>query len=788
MDKLRMETPDLTSQNIDKIAALFPNCVTEMRDANGNLKRGINFEMLKQMLSPDVVDGDECYEFTWVGKKASIVEANKPIRKTLRPCPEESKNWDTTENLYIEGDNLEVLKLLQEAYLGKVKMIYIDPPYNTGNDFIYADDFMRTQEEENEQMGMYDEDENRLFKNTDSNGRFHSDWCSMMYSRLMLARNLLSDDGVIFISIDDNEQENLKQICDEVFGIQSFLATFVWKRRASSQLDKSKCSTDHEYVLSYKGKSFQAFRGIDKDYKGYSNPDNDPRGPWTTGDLTVGMTGDMRPNQYYDLIDPKTKKVYKPNFNRVWSYIPESMAQLIAENRIVFPDDTSKRPMKKRFASELESGTNPQSTWMDSVGMNTEGTKQMYELFGKAFFSYTKPESLIKAFILQATSQDSVVLDFFSGSATTAHAVMQLNAEERQNLELSLENLDKRDPDYQSKFQALSSQLSQTGKRKFIMVQLPEPCDEKSEAFKAGYKNICEIGKERIRRAGRQILERSFESLEKEGLIEKYAGELSEIRSLEEVYGVGSTGVSSHQAVAAGGDLRIGRPNAAGSRFDSIEYCGGTVAGNTGVYPVFASGKGITSGAGNTIVTLRSLAVLNELGYRVCLEQFRGDQQNALLPDQISKLQALNAKLSLDVGFRVLKLDDSNMKDVYYAADDYDQQNLADMISNIKEDRTDLDLLFGCLLDWGVPLSMPYTSEQIDGCTVHTYNDGDLIACFDANVPESVVKEIARRKPLRAVFRDSSFADSPAKINVFEIFKLYMPEDADDISKRVRVI
>lgn len=626
MDKLRMETPDLTSENIDKIAALFPNCITEMRDENGKLKRGINFEMLKQMLSPDVVDGDECYEFTWAGKKASIVEANKPIRKTLRPCPAESKNWDTTENLYIEGDNLEVLKLLQEAYLGKVRMIYIDPPYNTGNDFIYADDFMRTQEEENEQMGMYDEDENRLFKNTDTNGKFHSDWCSMMYSRLTLARNLLTDDGVIFISIDDNEYTNLKKICDEVFGAQSFLATFVWKRRSSSQLDKSKCSTDHEYVLTYKGKAFQAFRGIDKDYKGYSNPDNDPRGPWTTGDLTVGMTGDMRPNQYYDLVNPKTGKVYKPNFNRVWSYIPESMAQLIAEDRIVFPDDTSKRPMKKRFASELDSDTNPQSTWMDSVGMNTEGTKQMYDLFGKAFFSYTKPESLIKAFILQATSSDSIILDFFSGSATTAHAVMQLNAENG-------------------------------GHRKFIMVQLPESCDENSEAYKAGYKNICEIGKERIRRAGEKIKEES---------------------------------------------------------------------------PLTTQ--------------------------------------------------------DLDVGFRVLKLDDTNMKDVYYAADDYDQQNLVDMISNIKDDRTDLDLLFGCLLDWGVPLSMPYTSEQIDGCTVHTYNDGDLIACFAPNVPESVVKEIAKRKPLRAVFRDSSFADSPAKINVFEIFKLYMPEDADDISKRVRVI
>ena len=478
-------------------------------------------------------------------------------------------------------------------------------------------------------------------------------------------------------------------------------------------------------------------------------------------------------------------KSLKNNIQFVWRWGKEKALRYMNEEIVGY----EVKPGEYRIVQKMRHEEKIiRSLLIDKKYSSRRGTAEVESIMGGKIFSFPKPLSLLLDFCKVGMMSDDIVLDFFSGSATTAHAVMQLNAEERQNLELSLENLDKRDPDYQSKFQALSSQLSQTGKRKFIMVQLPEPCDEKSEAYKAGYKNICEIGKERIRRAGRQILERSFESLEKEGLIEKYAGELSEIRSLEEVYGVGSAGVSSHQAVAAGGDLRIGRPNAAGSRFDSVEYCGGTVAGNTGVYPVFASGKGITSGAGNTIVTLRSLAVLNELGYRVCLEQFRGDQQNALLPDQISKLQALNAKLSLDVGFRVLKLDDSNMKDVYYAADDYDQQNLADMISNIKEDRTDLDLLFGCLLDWGVPLSMPYTSEQIDGCTVHTYNDGDLIACFDANVPESVVKEIARRKPLRAVFRDSSFADSPAKINVFEIFKLYMPEDADDISKRVRVI
>ena len=634
-----METPDLIQTNIEKLAALFPACVTEARGEDGKLKKAVNFELLRQMLSDVVLEGDEAYEFTWVGKKAAIVEATRPIRKTLRPCPAESVDWDTTENLYIEGDNLEVLKLLQESYLGKVKMIYIDPPYNTGNDFIYRDDFAMSGEEYSEESGQVDEETgDQLFHNTDSNGRFHSDWCSMIYSRLMLARNLLAEDGVIFISIDDNEYSNLKNICDEVFGIQSFLATFVWKRRASSQLDKSKCSTDHEYVLAYKGTHFQALRGIDKDYKGYSNPDNDPRGPWTTGDLTVGMTGDMRPNQYYDLIDPKTGKVYKPNYNRVWSYIPESMAQLIAEDRIVFPDDTTKRPMKKRFASELGSGTNPQSTWMDSVGMNTEGTRQMYDLFGKAFFSYTKPESLIKALILQATTQDSIILDFFSGSATTAHAVMQLNAEDG-------------------------------GHRKFIMVQLPEPCDEKSEAYKAGYQNICEIGKERIRRAGEKIL------------------------------------------------------------------------------------QSVTSGAGNS----------------------KGEGFGCGMPTTAEEREQITKNV-IDIGFRVFKLADTNMTDVYYSTGEYDQTMLDQLVSNIKPDRTDLDLLFGCLLEWSLPLSMPYTSEQIEGCTVHTYNDGDLIACFDEDIPDTVIKEIAKRQPLRAVFRDSSFADSPAKINVGEIFKMLAPD------------
>ena len=645
MDKMKFETPDLTSENIEKIAALFPNCVTEMRDEDGKLKRGINFEMLKQMLSPDVVDGDECYEFTWVGKKASIVEANRPIRKTLRPCPEESKNWDTTENLYIEGDNLEVLKLLQEAYLGKVKMIYIDPPYNTGNDFIYADDFMRTQEEENEQMGMYDEDENRLFKNTDSNGRFHSDWCSMMYSRLMLARNLLSDDGVIFISIDDNEVDDLKNICNEVFGECNLVAEIPWQSRASIQNDTD-FSINHEYICVYakrrrqenrrlKETNYQEWHRRDSfvckplplDKSKFDNPDNDPRGLWKADPFDAP---NVRPNLTYIIRNPLTGEEHLPPRGRHWRISPEKFSSALADGRIIFGKDGKGRPQMKSFYDEKKEFGSIDNSWFSSerVGTTTNGTKEVMDLFdGHPYFDKPKPTSLLRKLIdLANTSEDDVVLDFFSGSATTAHAVMQLNAED-------------------------------AGHRKFIMVQLPEPCDENSEAYKAGYKNICEIGKERIRRAGEKIKEES---------------------------------------------------------------------------PLTTQ--------------------------------------------------------DLDIGFRVFKLDDSNMKDVYYAADDYEQQNLVDMISNIKEDRTDLDLLFGCLLDWGLPLSLPYQSEQIDGCTVHTYNDGDLIACFDANVPESVVKEIAKRKPLRAVFRDSSFADSPSKINVFEIFKLYMPEEANDISKRVRVI
>lgn len=622
MENMRMESIDMTAQNIDKIAALFPNCITETVDENGKLKRAINFELLRQMLSGDVLEGDEAYEFTWVGKKAAIVEANKPIRKTLRPCKEESVNWDTTENLYIEGDNLDVLKLLQESYLGKVKMIYIDPPYNTGSDFVYRDDFEVGRVEYDEQLGIFDDDSNRLYKNTDSNGRFHSDWCSMIYSRLLLSRNLLSEDGVIFISIDDHEQENMKKICDEVFGEDNFLAQVIWERAYSPVNLKRHFSESHDYILCYAKKLEAAVcNGLprsDEANDRYSNPDNDPRGVWKSSDLSVGP---IVQSKVYEITTPSGRKVLPPS-GYCWRLDKATFEQYVNDNRIWFGSEGNNVPSIKRFLSEVKQGITPMTIWKyTEVGHSQDATKRLKEIFdGKAYFDYPKPIALIKRCLQLYSDQESIILDFFSGSATTAQAVMQLNADDN-------------------------------GHRKFIMVQLDEPCDEKSIAFKDGYKNICEIGKERIRRSGQKIL-------------------------------------------------------------DSVRL----------TYP------------------------------------------------------------DLDTGFRVFKVDDSNMNDVYYAAGDYSQGMLSMLESNVKSDRSDLDLLFGCLLEWGLPLSMPYTSEQIEGCTVHTYNDGDLIACFDANIPDSVIKEIAKRQPLRAVFRDSSFNGSPAKINVGEIFKMLAPDT------RVKVI
>ena len=727
MDKMKFESPDLTAQNIDRIAALFPNCVTEMLDEEHSTpekkvyKRAVNFELLKQMLSPDVVDGDEAYEFTWVGKKAAIVEANKPIRKTLRPCVAESKDWDNTENLYIEGDNLEVLKLLQESYLGKVKMIYIDPPYNTGNDFIYADDFMRSQEEENEQMGMYDEDKNRLFKNTDTNGRFHSDWCSMIYSRLMLARNLLTDDGIIFSSISEKEYAALKQIMQDVFGQANYVGTIIWKNATDN--NPTNIAEEHEYILSFAkqkthiepvwkshvsdvksilvnigkelGSECKTIEELQARYSVWYRANKTQLWPLDrykyidfdgvyTGSQSVHNPG--KEGYRYDVLHPVTSKPCKQPLMG-YRFPKETMEKLIQQGKIIFGETEDKIVELKLYASEYQEK-------MSSV-FELDGRIGAYDLkmiFPDCIKAFTnpKPVYLVHKLISFVVHDNDIVLDFFSGSATTAHAVMQLNAEDG-------------------------------GHRKFIMVQLPEKCDEASEAYKAGYKNICEIGKERIRRAG-----------------EKIKSEIDVVHK-DDYAALVQSQQSNDQKVMTG--------------FDS----------------------------------LKSSGVLTEKGYTYKDKDTKDISRITYSAENPNDFYRFHPN-ALDVGFRVLKLDDTNMKDVYYAPDDYDQGMLAGLESNIKDDRTDLDLLFGCLIDWGLPLSLPYKSEKIDGCTVHTYNDGDLIACFDANIPESVVKEIAQRKPLRAVFRDSGFASSPEKINVFEIFKLYMPEDAGDISKRVRVI
>ena len=605
MEKMRMESLNLTSQNVEKIEALFPNCITESKDENGQLKKSVNFKMLKQILSEDIVDGEEVYEFTWVGKKESIVEANKPIRKTLRPLPEESVDWENTENLYIEGDNLEVLKLLQESYLGKVKMIYIDPPYNTGNDFIYNDDFKVSNEEYAEESGEYDENGNRMFKNTDSNGRFHSDWCSMMYSRLLVAKNILREDGVIFISIDDNEVENLKKICDEVFGEGNFISQIAW-RRTDNQPNIGNIATVKEYILCYAKvyKNIQLGRielseKARKEYR-YS----DEKGLFRRGILLHKTRG----RHYYD-VTTKTGNI----LSGPWMKTEKDFKKLDEEGMIYWTSGGDEQPYSKIYLDESK-GQIPNDFWGIEFGTNQRASLELEKIFGDRLFDFSKSVLLLSNLLKIGVRKNDLIMDFFSGSAATAHAIMQLNAEDG-------------------------------GNRKFIMVQVPEETEEKSEAYKAGYKNICEIGKERIRRAGNKIK---------------------------------------------------------------------------------------------------------------------------------SKNQLLT--LDLDTGFRVLKVDSSNMKDVYYSPSEITQDFLSSLESNIKEDRTDLDLLFGCLLEWGLPLSLPYKSIEIDGCVVHNYNDGDLIACFEENISENVMKEIAKLTPLRAVFRDSSFENSAEKINTSEIFKLLSPD------------
>ena len=614
MEKMRMETPDLTAVNVEKIGALFPNCITEMADENGKLKKAVNFDLLRQMLSGDVLEGDEAYEFTWVGKKAAIVEANKPIRKTLRPCLEESVDWDTTENLYIEGDNLEVLKLLQESYLGKIKMIYIDPPYNTGSDcFLYPDNYVMDKEVYEAELGIYDVEGNINFKeNSNANPRFHSDWCSMIYSRLLISRNLLTEDGAILISIDDNEVANLIEICNEIYGAANFVGLFCRKTKAGGGSASGSCAVEHDYVLCF-AKNTSLMPPLlekfdDKYLERYK--ESDDIGPyfWDTMERSSTAT---RPYT----IEAPDGTVLKGKWFRSEATFKRDLTT--GEVRFLKKTDGS---WSVQFKQRLADGKK-----LRTILENSDLTDKKYRslsqeleaIVGCSLGHPPKPVSLLETLVYSVCTSSKtgdIILDFFAGSSSTAHSVMNLNAKD-------------------------------AGKRKFIMVQLPEVCKQGSDAEIAGYANVSDIGKERIRRAGKNL-----------------------------------------------------------------------------------------------------------------------KKDNPLTTE------------NLDIGFRVFKLDESNMNDVYYAAGDYTQDMLTMLESNVKPDRSDLDLLFGCLLEWGLPLSMPYKSEKIEGCTVHTYNDGDLVACFDENIPETVIKEIAHRQPLRAVFRDSSFNGSPAKINVGEIFKMLAPD------------
>lgn len=646
-----METADMVSHNIAQLGKLFPNCVSETIDENGNRKLAVHMEILQQMLADTVLPGEEAYEFSWVGKKAAIVEAHKRIRKTLRPDISESKDWDTTENLYIEGDNLEALKLLQESYLAAVKLIYIDPPYNTGHDFVYPDSFIMDREEYAKGTGYFDEDGNVNFgrENSETAGRYHSDWCSMMYSRLLLARNLLTEDGLILINMDENEINNLQKICGEIFGETNDLGTIVWDKR-NPKGDARGISCQHEYIVVYaKNKAvftekckmqrpkknaeailkkadqlfskvgdnytlddanaeFSAWMRMQKNFSGGEKAYNKIDGK---GDVyrPVSMAWPNKkkaPDDYFvPLIHPVTNKPC-PVPDRGWRNPSATMKKMMAEGRILFGKDETTIPNSKYLLKDNMYENIPSLLYYG--GSDTELLSQMH-----IPFDTPKAVNICKEHIKSFTGEGDLILDFFSGSATLAHAIMQANAEDHR-------------------------------KRKYIMVQIPEIIAKNTEAYRQGYRNICQIGKDRIRRAGE--------------LIKKETG------------------------------------------------------------------------------------------------------------------------ADIDYGFRVLRVDDTNMKDVYYSAEEYSQNLLFMLESNIKEDRTDLDLLFGCLLDWGLPLSLPYRSEKIEECTVHNYNDGDLIACFDENIPEDVITVIARMQPLRVVFRDSSFADSSSKMNVEEIFKLMTPDTA----------
>jgi len=679
MEKLKMHSPNLTNGNIASIRKLFPNCVTEARDEHGTLKLAVDFDQLKQELSDSIVEGpQERYHLNWPGKREALLTANAPIAKTLRPCREESVDFDTTKNLFIEGDNLDALKLLQETYLGKVKMIYIDPPYNTGNDFIYEDDFAENADEFLLRSNQKDEEGNRLVANTESNGRFHSDWLSMIYPRLKLARNLLRDDGVIFISIDDGEVTQLRKMCDEVFGEGNFVAQLVWERAFSPKNDAKYISNSHDYVLMF-AKSILDFsigrlERTEEANSRYANPDNDPRGLWSSSDISVKTYAAA--NDFP--INTPSGKVIEPPAGRCWSLSKKAFLERLEDNRIWFGPNGDNVPRIKRFLSEIREGMTPTSLlFYKEVGHSQEGSQEVKKLLeGQGVFDGPKPVRLLRRLLsLANTDRDTIILDFFAGSATTAHAVMQLNAEDG-------------------------------GNRKFIMVQLPEPCNEQSEAFKAGYKTIAEISKERIRRAGKKIKgERGMVNGEKK---EKKESDL----------------------------------------FSEAEPS----------------------------------------------------------PFNIHNSQFTLHNSPLDTGFRVLKVDSSNMAEVYYTPDAVKQEELFNAVDNIKPDRTPEDLLFQILLDLSVDLSLPIRKMKIEigmvnseikkerdllseaensPFTLHnspfkTYevffvDENALIACFDTGVSEELVKELAQHKPLRIVFRDTGFTTDTVKINVDQIFKQLSP-------------
>lgn len=609
-EKVKDHSMDITDENIKKIGELFPEVMTESVNQDGKLVHAIDFEKLKQLLSNSLIDERERYDFTWVGKNKAILEAGQPIEKTLRPLKEKSVDWDNTENVYIEGDNLEVLKLLQESYLNKIDVIYIDPPYNTGNDFIYNDDFKMSEEEYSEAVGEFDEYNQRMIPSKKDNARFHSDWLNMMYSRLKLAKNLLSDDGVIFISIDNNEQAHLKELCDEIFGEYN-VEVYIWDLRdfEESSFTKTASNTvrfEHEYILSIfksekKLNRYQEYRFANKE--GLTNPDNDPRGVWFSGNISRNGIKTTTGEKYYTITTPTGIE-----YSRNWTISKNEYEELLADNRIYFSKNGNGVPRQKIFKNDLFDTI--QSSIFSNVKTSITGKNEIKELFDKELFSFPKPTKLISRLITIGSHENATILDFFSGSGTTADAVMQLNAKDG-------------------------------GNRKFIMVQLPEEIDEKQEAYKEGYRYITEIGEERIRRAGKKVKEEHPE---------------------------------------------------------------------------------------------------------------------------------------VDTGFRVFKVDSPNMESTYKTPDKVNQQNLLSDIRNVKEGRNDLDLLYQVMLDWGLELSLPYQVEMIENTKIHNVFDDTLLACFSDELNSDVIRKMAEKKPLRVVFKDSSFKDSATKINVNEIFKEMSPE------------